>query len=72
VGGTSKLGTVTAFDEHAGLGVVTVEDGTKYPFHCVEIADGTRTIATGASVAFDALPKLGRVEAGGIRPAPRT
>jgi cold shock CspA family protein len=72
VDGTSRLGTVTAFDEHAGLGVVTVEDGTEYPFHCAEIADGTRTIATGASVAFHALPKLGHLEAGGIRPAPRT
>jgi cold shock CspA family protein len=59
-------GTVTAFDGPAGLGEVTAEDGTVHPFHCVEIADGTRLIEVGAVVAFDVRPKLGRYEAAAI------
>ena len=46
-------GTVTAFDEHVGLGEVRSEDGDVYLFHCVEIADGSRTIDVGAPVEFD-------------------
>ena len=38
---------------------IIVAAGTEYPFHCVEIADGTRTIETGAAVDFDVLRKLG-------------
>lgn len=66
-------GYVTAFDEHTGLGVVTgADDGVEYRFHCVEIADGTRTIDVGTEVEFDMLRKLGRVESNLIRPAPAT
>ena len=64
------IGTVTDFDEPAGLGVVTSDDGTAYAFHCTEIADGTRTIARGTKVEFELLARLGRWEAGSIRPAP--
>jgi CspA family cold shock protein len=46
-------GTVTAFDEARGLGEVTAPDGARYPFHCVAIADGTRTIAVGTAVEFE-------------------
>ena len=56
-------GTVTVFDEAAGLGEVTADDGTVHPFHCIEIADGSRRIEVGAVVAFDVRPKLGRYEA---------
>jgi cold shock CspA family protein len=57
-------GAVTEFDEQRGLGVVTAEDGTPYPFHCTAIADGTRTIAVGTTVSFDVVPGLqGRWEA---------
>jgi CspA family cold shock protein len=56
-------------DEAAGLGIIVAADGTEYPFHCVEIADGTRTIETGAAVDFDVLHKLGGVEARRIRPS---
>jgi cold shock CspA family protein len=59
-------GTVTAFDDHVGLGTVTAVDGAEYLFHCVEIADGSRTIAVGAAVEFELLPKLGRYEASGL------
>jgi CspA family cold shock protein len=62
-------GTVTAFDDHVGLGTVTADDGTAYLFHCVEIADGSRTIAVGTRVAFERLAKLGRYEAADLRPA---
>ena len=62
-------GTVTEFDEPVGLGVVTGDDGTPYPFHCTQIADGSRTIAVGTAVRFDLLPKLGRYEATAIEPA---
>ena len=42
-------------------------DGTNYPFHCIEIADGSRDIAVGTGVDFTLLPKLGRYEAADIR-----
>ena len=42
-------GRVTTFDGHSGLGIVTADDGTDYPFHCVEIADGSRTIEIGVT-----------------------
>lgn len=66
---TSHAGTVTAFDREVGLGEVTDEHATIWPFHCIAIADGTRTIDLGAQVTFDVLPKLGRWEATDIRPA---
>jgi len=56
-------GTVVAFDAAVGLGTVRAVDGTEHLFHCVEIADGTRDIAVGASVTFVPTPKRGRVEA---------
>ena len=61
-------GVVAEFDEAAGLGSIDGEDGNSYPFHCIEIADGTRAIDVGAEVEFDVLPKLGRYEAARIRP----
>jgi cold shock CspA family protein len=63
------VGSVTSFDEHVGLGEITAQDGVVFPFHCVEIADGTRRIAIGTSVRFSVLTKLGRFEAAKIAPA---
>jgi cold shock CspA family protein len=63
-------GVVTAFDDAVGLGVVTADDGRQLGFHCVEIADGSRAIEVGRSVEFELLAKLGRYEAGAIRPMP--
>ena len=60
---------VTEFDEHVGLGVITDGAGTEYPFHCVEIVDGTRTIDDRCGGRFEPMRKLGRVEASGIVPA---
>lgn len=45
-------GVVVSFNEHAGLGEVKTDDGAVYPFHCTQIADGSRTIETGALVRF--------------------
>lgn len=62
-------GTVSSFDEHVGLGVITTAGGQGVPFHCIAIADGTRSIAVGADVVFELIAKLGRFEAAGIHPA---
>jgi CspA family cold shock protein len=59
-------GTVTEFDDDVGLGVITADDGTTYPFHCTQIADGTRTIAVDTPVTFDLIGRLGRYEASNI------
>ncbi len=48
----STSGVVSAFDEQVGAGEVRDPGGRTWPFHCTAIADGTRTIATGAAVAF--------------------
>lgn len=64
------LGRVVAFDEQAGLGEIERRSsprpgggdgspvGARVPFHCVSIADGSRTVEVGAEVAF--LLRLGR------------
>ncbi len=63
-------GTVTAFDDPRGLGELTAEDGTVFPFHCTAIADGSRTIEIGAEVRFEVVPgRMGCWEAGRIEPA---
>jgi cold shock CspA family protein len=63
-------GTVTAFDAERGLGEVTAEDSTAYPFHCTVIADGSRTIPVGSRVDFEVVPgRLGKWEAADVRPA---
>jgi cold shock CspA family protein len=37
---------------------------TTWPFHCTEIADGTRSVEVGRRVAFDVVAgHLGRMEA---------
>ncbi len=60
-------GRVIAFDEHVGLGEIEADDGTRYPFHCTRIADGTRTIDVGAEVTFEPTPgHLGRWEASAV------
>lgn len=60
------VGRVVAFDDAVGLGQVESDAGVRYPFHCIEIADGTRTIAVGTAVTFALLCKLGRYEAAQI------
>jgi cold shock CspA family protein len=67
VGGTLPMtGTVAEFDEGRGLGAITSAEGVTYPFHCTQIADGSRRIDVGRAVRFDLLAKLGRYEATAI------
>ncbi|NND74869.1 MAG: cold shock domain-containing protein [Ilumatobacter sp.] len=63
----TQAGTVVAFDADVGLGEIESEAGDRYRFHCVEIADGSRTIDVGASVDFAVVAKFGRYEAATIR-----
>ena len=63
-----RAGRVTAFDGFVGLGEITDPTGQTWPFHCVEIADGSRTIEVGVDVGFEPLAKLGRFEASRITP----
>jgi CspA family cold shock protein len=60
----AREGTVTAFDDARGLGEVTDDGGATFPFHCTQVADGSRTIAIGAHVTFEVVAgHLGRWEA---------
>lgn len=60
------IGRVITFDEHVGLGIIESND-EKIPFHCVNIADGTRTINLGAEVTFEKfMHPQGREEATNI------
>lgn len=62
-------GTVTDFDDGAGLGTITAEDGASYRFHCTAIRDGSRTIAVATAVDFETRPaRDGSYEAGHITP----
>jgi cold shock CspA family protein len=62
-------GTVVEFDDDRGYGTVADDDGDRWWFHCTSIADGSRTIAVGASVRFEVVPgHLGRFEAVAVRP----
>ena len=60
-------GTVTQFDAHVGLGIITATDGRDFPFHCTQISDGTRTIAIGTAVDFTTF----HVKGGGYRADPK-
>lgn len=62
-------GTVTEFDDAAGLGTISAEDGTTFAFHCTAIADGSRTIAVNTEVDFELRPsRHGTYEASAISP----
>ena len=61
-------GTVTEFDDLKGWGTVTADDGGELFFHCTAIADGSRTIAVGAAVAFEVTAgRRGHYEATDLR-----
>lgn len=64
----TKWGVVTAFDDYVALGEITDNDGVVWPFHCVSIADGSRTIAVGSHVLFETRFHVARHEAVNIRP----
>lgn len=57
-------GIVVEWEEQVGIGTIAAEDGSSYFFHCTQIADGSRTIDSGAAVRFEIVPgHLGRWEA---------
>jgi CspA family cold shock protein len=65
-------GEVAEFDEYVGLGTIEGEDGNRYPFHCTQIADGTRTVPVGAAVTFGVMPgRMGQWEATAVTVAAR-
>ena len=65
------IGVVTEFDEAAGLGTITADDGGAYRFHCTAITDGTRTIDVDTKVDFELRPaRHGSYEAGSVTPLP--
>lgn len=43
-------GVVATFDEHVGLGALSLDDGREVSFHSTQLTDGTRRIAVGARV----------------------
>ena len=59
-------GVVSGFSDSVGLGEVTSADGREFSFHCIEIADGSRTIPVGTQVTFTLLPRFGTWQAGSI------
>lgn len=62
-------GRVASFDDAAGFGEVESDQGTRYFFHCTQIADGSRTIEPGTPVDFELRPgHLGRWEATAVEP----
>lgn len=65
----AHVGTVVAFDAAVGLGEVERHDGQRFQFHCIELADGTRTIDVATPVTFELLCKLGRYEASAVTQA---
>ncbi len=65
--GARRAGRVIAFDTHVGLGTIESDGAEMFLFHCIEIADGTRTIAVGAQVDFVPVAKFGHYEGADIR-----
>jgi cold shock CspA family protein len=56
-------GTVETFDGDRGLGVLRSVEGVAFGFHCVDIDDGTRSIAAGTNVrAQRSVGRLGHDE----------
>ena len=64
-----RRGVVVAFDDERGLGQIAESGGAAVGFHCVAIADGSRTIPLHTRVRFRlALGPTGELEARAIIP----
>jgi cold shock CspA family protein len=64
-------GRVENFDELRGDGVLTNDEGTEFYFHCVNIADGSRSVNPGQRVtAQRGVGHLGHDEAFAIEKVP--
>jgi cold shock CspA family protein len=67
--GLHERGTVESFDREVGLGRVRAESGQLYPFHCTQVAGGTRDIAVGTRTRFVVWPgHMGSWEARSVEP----
>ncbi|MEY4995459.1 MAG: Cold-shock DNA-binding domain [Actinomycetota bacterium] len=66
---STQFGVVNSFDDRRGLGEITDESGNVWPFHCAEIADGSRHVNIGQRVSFVVKFHVTRDEAFGISPA---
>lgn len=71
---SERSGIVVEFDRDLGWGSLRLdESGEVLGFHCLDIADGTRTIEVGAAVQCRRVGRLGHWEAtaisGQARPA---
>ena len=65
---TAIEGTVESFDARRGDGLLRGDDGTGFYFHCVMIADGSRSIPVGVRAAGRrSVGRLGRDEAVDVR-----
>jgi cold shock CspA family protein len=64
-----RSGRVAEFDEAVGLGRVEEDvTGESFPFHCTQIADGSRSVAAGTPVVFVVVAaRRGTWEAAAIR-----
>lgn len=62
-----EVGVVADFDATVGLGHITTDRGETKLFHCIEIADGSRTIDVGTRVSFVAVTRFGHAEASDIQ-----
>ena len=62
-----RTGTVPSFNDAHGLGEITDSASVVWPFHCVSIADGSRTIEVGRAVLFRMGFRVARPEAVSIR-----
>lgn len=52
----ARTGRVEAYDPQRGWGTIVGDDGERLGFHCTQIADGTRTVAVGATVRYRRIP----------------
>ena len=66
-----NVGTVVAFDPRGGYGTVARADGVEHVFHLTAIADGSRSIEVGTTVAYELVAgHLGRWEAADLHSLP--
>ncbi len=55
------------YDDHKGYGYIETDGGRRLFFHCTAIADGSRTVAPGATVSFEITDGRMGPEATGVR-----
>lgn len=61
-------GVIEEFDERRGYGFLVAGGGGRFFFHCVDIADGSRSIRNGFTATGErSVGRLGRDEAINVR-----